>query len=115
MSRVITRLPDDFNPVKIIQDKLTTCPFCGNKCNNSQYGFDTSWRDAHGKHHEWRLGLNKYKWKILYLECPKCGCEWNTGWYPFDDKMFEIPLVDNKENMKILFDKIMKRLGISET
>ena len=103
MQRKITRLPDDLNPVKIINHKMMTCPLCGTLNNGKLYGgYNSSYRlqyaDINGVVHKFFKKKNKYQWgRYTKLLCENCGCGWDTGWYPVDNKMFEIPInIDKK-------------------
>lgn len=110
MGITITDLPDEIDPVVLIEEKMKICPYCGQICDKKPSNwdekrvfiipyFDTIYKkaDEKGKSHKILKFKNKYQWKkYLSLRCPSCGCKWDTGWFPMDHKMFEITL-ENKE------------------
>ena len=112
MGVTITDLPDEIDPIILIQKKLKKCPLCGQSCDKKPSDWDENkvfippyhyfiYRkaDKKGKNHKILTFKNKYEWKRYYsLKCPSCGCQWDTGWFPADHKMFEITL----ENKKII-------------
>ena len=99
MSKIITDLPDEIDPVVLIEKSKLSCPFCKGSsitdwyCGTEEYKY----ADKKGKHHNILTYKNKYEWKrITRVHCKKCKCVFDTGWYPIDHKMFEIPI--EKEN-----------------
>lgn len=110
MSRIITDLPDEMDPVSIIREKMWTCPLCGGNASHDRkwYNSERKYCDAHGKHHEILEFLDKYLWEQCYdLECQDCGCKWDTGWYPIDHKMFHIKVKDEDDVTE--FQKQLKK------
>lgn len=85
-------LSDRLNPVKMIKRRMLACPICGGSADMALLrGHCTSWMDINGKHHTLFMQKNKYKWeRYKDLICKSCGCEWDTGWYPADDTMFQV-------------------------
>lgn len=100
--RIITEFPTAIDPVRLIEEKVLTCPLCGQiKVNPRRFSFQTSYRDKHGKEHTLLDFLDKYKWKRYpKIHCNNCGCTWDTGWYPADYEMFEVNLDTDKEQIK---------------
>lgn len=101
MSKVITDLPDEIDPIVLIEKSKLSCPFCKESSTTDWYSRDEKYgfADKKGKYHNILIYKNKYKWKrIKKVHCQKCECEFDTGWYPIDHKMFEIPV---KEENKI--------------
>ena len=114
MSRIITDLPDDIDPVTLIKQKLWQCPICGGKPKDLYYNHDYERMDATGNIHKFIGRLNKYIWHQYYgLVCEKCGCEWDTGWYPADHKMFEITVDGDKDTVRDAVNNMLKNLGIA--
>lgn len=99
-SKIITDLPDPIDPIVLIEEKMKECPICGNSKNiemPSWYDIKEKKADKKGKHHFLFTFLNKYLWrKYIGIHCKKCGCTWDTVWFPVDREMFEIKL-DDKE------------------
>lgn len=99
-SKIITDLPDPIDPVALIEKKMKECPICGNDENVLSppwYNIKIKKADKRGIHHFFLFYLNKYTWnKYMEMHCTKCGCTWDTVWFPVDNEMFEIKL-DNKE------------------
>ena len=124
MQRIIKSLPKDLDPVKIIERKMVTCPICGALNDGTMPWHCFAYRheryaDANGVVHTFFRKKNKYLWyRYMELHCQKCGCKWDTGWYPADRAMFEIPInSDNKNNYETLlntFGEIMTKLGYEE-
>lgn len=110
MGVTIIDLPDEIDPVVLIEEKMKICPYCGEICDKKPSNWDdkrifivpyfnTIYKkaDEKGKSHKILKFKNKYQWKRYpSLRCPSCGCKWDTGWFPMDHKMFEIAL-ENKE------------------
>lgn len=118
--RTITDLPDDFDPVVIIEERMEKCPICGG-CYNSRFFHDEmrEMMDSKGRHHKILKWLNKYLWeRKVGLKCENCGCQWDTGWYPADHSMFEVKVtsdeISNYEVTVRAFAKIIKRLGLDK-
>ena len=124
MQRIIKSLPKDLDPIKIIERKMMTCPICGtlNDGITSYHCFayrHERYADTNGVVHTFFRKKNKYLWcRYMVLACQNCGCKWDTGWYPADQAMFEIPInIDNKNNYETLlntFGEIMTKLGYDE-
>ena len=115
MTRVIKDLPDEMDPVKLIENKMMKCPICGTPFNRDKYNrFSSDIRaDAKGVHHKYRTWLNKYCWEQYYnLKCDNCGCHWDTGWYPTDHKMFEVPVYGDESAMRESINKMLEGLGL---
>lgn len=114
MSRVITDLPDEFDPVVLIKGKVFSCPICGDGYDNDKwYQYDREDRDVKGVHHKLRTYLNKYEWRQYYdLQCKKCGCHWNTGWYPVDHKMFQVTVDGDKSTLSDSVNKMLTDMGL---
>ena len=113
MSRVITDLPDNLDPVTLIKEKLWKCPLCGGKPKDIYYRQDYECMDAIGKVHRFIRSLNKYMWYQDYgLKCERCSCEWNTGWYPADHKMFEIAVDGDENTIRDAVNNMLRKLGI---
>ena len=114
MGRVITDLPDEFDPVELIWNKVHTCPICGGKyTKDAWYHHDYDSRDAKGVHHKFRTYLNKYTWNQYYdLRCKECGCHWDTGWYPVDHKMFQITVDGDKDTLSTSVNKMLIDMGL---
>ena len=113
MGRTITNLPNDIDPVKLINQKMLTCPMCG--CQKiMKYRSEDKYCDVSGEVHKLLRYLNKYRW-VRYSEviCQNCGCKWDTGWYPQDHKMFQIPVDKDKDDINQSVEKILKNLGIT--
>ena len=114
MSIIITDLPDEIDPVVLIEKKLKKCPLCGQACDEKPSNWDDERiflspyfhftykkADEKGKTHKILTFKNKYDWKRYNeLKCPSCGCHWDTGWFPVDHKMFQIQIKDNKKSIK---------------
>ena len=101
--KIITKFPTAIDPVRLIEEKVLTCPLCGQvaKANPLRISFSISNRDKHGKEHYFLDFLNKYNWKrYSSIHCNNCGCTWDTGWYPADYEMFEVDLNADKEQIK---------------
>ena len=99
MSKIITDLPDEIDPVVLIEKSKLSCPFCKGSSTTDWHWTAERYKyaDKKGKHHNILTHKNKYEWKrIKKVHCKKCKCEFDTGWYPIDHKMFEIPI--EKEN-----------------
>lgn len=112
MGRTITQLPGQFDPIALIKQKVFTCPICGSKAREKFYSYDYKWMDENGIHHKYRTKLNKYVWYQHHdLICEKCGCKWDTGWYPADYKMFEIQL-DSDNSIEDSLSNMIKNLGL---
>lgn len=97
MGVVITDLPDEIDPIILIENKLKKCPLCGQRCDEEPLNWDENKRgafmhrwpnfypdekkaDEKGKIHKILLSKNKYLWKRYdNLKCPSCGCSWDTG------------------------------------
>lgn len=106
MSIIITDLPDEINPIILIEKKVKKCPLCGQQCDEKPANWNNNKEfikpylcsnarkaDKNGKVHKILKFKNKYWWKkYTGLRCPSCKCEWNTEWFPIDPKMFEITL-----------------------
>lgn len=114
MSRVITDLPDELDPVELIFNKVHTCPICGGKYDKDTWSSSSyEYRDAKGIYHRFRTHLNKYEWKQRYdLQCKKCGCHWDTGWYPVDHKMFQITVDGDKDTLSASVNKMLTDMGL---
>lgn len=99
MSKVITDLPDEIDPVVLIEKSKVSCPFCKTSLTEWYRGkIKYKYADKKGKHHNILTYKNKYEWKrIPKVYCTKCKCEFDTGWYPVDHKMFEIPVKEENE------------------
>ena len=112
MGVTITNLPNEIDPVILIERKMKICPYCGQICDKRPSNwdkekvfivpyFDSFYKkaDKKGKNHKILTFKNKYRWKkYTELKCPSCGCKWDTDWFPIDHKMFEIYI--NKEEKK---------------
>ena len=107
--KIITDLPDIIDPVILIEEKVRECPFC-----NSVKNIDKpQWRntlkqyaDKRGVHHQIFTFLNKYLWKkYVDLHCTKCGCTWDTNWFPADREMFKISISDDETPISELNEK----------
>ena len=106
MGKIITDLPDEIDPVVLIEKSKLSCPFCKTtkNCCWEYYNKKEKMADKTGKHHKILIQMNKYKWaRITKIHCTKCGCEFDTGWYPVDHKMFEIPIEKN-DKININYD-----------
>ena len=104
-TKTITNLPDEFDPVIIIDEKMRTCPFCkrvvpkySNEKDHLKYDYtysSTDYRDAKGRKHIIFQKLNKYLWKRVTVTCGKCNTTWESVWYPADQDMFHVKIKDN--------------------
>lgn len=116
MSKIITYLPKEINPVILIEDKMMTCPICGtviNKYNRIRYSYEREWMGADGIHHIFRKKLNEFVWKRYKdLKCEKCGCNWDTGWFPADNGMFEIPVKTDGFIVQASVNNMLRELGL---
>ncbi len=116
MGRIITDLPDDLDPIILIRDKMLTCPICGTKIDWEKCYLrkDTCWMDSRGKEHTILESLNKYGWvRYKDLSCSKCGCKWDTGWFPGDRKMFQVEINDDKNTINKSIKQMIKKLGLN--
>lgn len=116
MSRTITDLPNDIDPVELIEKKMFTCPICGkNTFKDNQFCYpDNKRMDANGKKHEILKNKNKYWWhRYKELKCKKCGCKWDTGWYPADHDMFKIVVEGDVTMVQDAVNKMLKNLGLN--
>ena len=116
MSRVITDLPNDIDPVELIEKKMFTCPVCGeNAFDDNRFCYpDNKRMDANGKEHKILKNKNKYWWnRYKALKCTKCGCKWDTGWYPADHDMFKIIVEGDITMVQDAVNKMLKNLGLN--
>ena len=106
MGRVITYLPKYMNPVEIIHKKMFTCPICGGEADNNRYNIRCTYEyDSRGKHRYFFTDKN-YRWeRYPDLVCKKCGCKWDTGWFPADNDMFKVTINSDKKFFKNLANK----------
>lgn len=101
--KIIKDLPDTIDPIILIEQKVHECPFC--KTNKFIRGIRwcdkmTKKADKHGKTHNILTFLNKYQWeKHEDVHCTKCGCTWDTDWFPVDRDMFKVEIDDNEEKI----------------
>ena len=87
----ITRLPNNMNPNKIIenkiQDKYAKCPFCGTNHLSLFYGISFTTIDWYGKYNNeqwWKFWEPNRHWKQYHYTCAKCGAAWESEIFPTD-------------------------------
>ena len=103
--KTIIDMPDEIDPIAIIQKVKLTCPVCGYKNDSKKHYASTINLDRNGEYHNFFTTLNKYVWKRFYfVTCEKCGCEFDTDWFPADKRMFEIPVKEGRIIMTFDFD-----------
>lgn len=108
--RIIQDLPDPIDPIVLIEKKVQQCPFCKEKTKLLYYNMSIrhTYADIYGIHHNILTYKNRFMWKKCKLQC-SCGCQWDTGWYPIDHKMFEITL-----NSEEKLNDILKEYNLQE-
>lgn len=106
--KTLIDFPDQIDPVKLIDEKMRTCPFCNRVVSDAstpwskEYKFDYTRKsdsvllDDKGKKHRFRKKLNKYRWiKYEVVRCGKCYTSWKTDYFPADCKMFAIEVKED--------------------
>ena len=108
MGKIIKDLPNEIDPIVLIKKKKLTCPYCGTDNIHDWYGIQEQKMDKKGKHHKLFIFKNKYVWnRYPDITCHECGCEYDTGWFPVDHKMFEVEINDEQDWDKV-FEEFAK-------
>ena len=108
--KTIIDFPDQIDPVKLIDEKMRTCPFCNRVVSDDSTPWSKEYKsdyvrtsdciylDAKGKEHRFRKKLNKYRWFKYIVRCGKCYTKWKTDYFPADYQMFEIKVKEDTNN-----------------